>query len=444
MAIEPKKRRRNVMFPSVAQARAVLEAAWQSTNIYLVCWVAASCSLILHNQYIYDELMFPFPLALTTCHLFFATLATQALARCTSVLDGPVSGIGSGATAATGAVGGGRSAFTWRWYIDRVVPIGLAYSLSLACCNIAYLHLSIGFIQMLKSTMPVVVLAISALFGLEQLTAQKLKRIAVVFLGVLLAGIGEVRFTLLGFFFQAVGTTCEATRLVLTERLLYRRPIRAEKDAEADLAKSDKSGHGAIDWPDSKVLGTVFSTSEADDDEPDIATAAYLKDKPVARLDPLVALYYFTPICALINLLLAIAVEGTTIAALWRATKGANPGVGAGGSTEEIGGSSGAGTPSSLFEWCLAAILPQAGSQLLSLPRWPATLLANAALAFVLNASVVMMVANDGGLALTFASVFKDILLIAVCGLRLGYHITAVQLIGYGIALIGLIAYRRL
>lgn len=65
---------------------------------------------------------------------------TQILARTTTLLDGRK-----------------KIKMTGRVYLRAIVPIGLAFSLSLMCGNMTYLYLSVSFIQMLKvrSTPPI-------------------------------------------------------------------------------------------------------------------------------------------------------------------------------------------------------------------------------------------------------------------------------------------------
>jgi len=60
-------------------------------------------------------------------------MATQLLARTTTILDSRKQ------LKMTGAI-----------FLRAIVPIGAFYSLSLACSNLAYLYLSVAFIQMLK------------------------------------------------------------------------------------------------------------------------------------------------------------------------------------------------------------------------------------------------------------------------------------------------------
>jgi hypothetical protein len=58
---------------------------------------------------------------------------TQILARTTTLLDGRK-----------------KIKMTGRVYLRAIVPIGVAFSLSLMCGNMTYLYLSVSFIQMLK------------------------------------------------------------------------------------------------------------------------------------------------------------------------------------------------------------------------------------------------------------------------------------------------------
>lgn len=63
----------------------------------------------------------------------FATLATQVLARTTSILDGRH-----------------KIKMTPKLYLRAVIPIGFLYSGSMVTSTLVYLYLSVPFIQMLK------------------------------------------------------------------------------------------------------------------------------------------------------------------------------------------------------------------------------------------------------------------------------------------------------
>jgi hypothetical protein len=141
---------------------------------------------------------------------------------------------------------------TGRVYLRSIVPIGLMFSLSLICGNLTYLYLSVSFIQMLKATMPVVTLLTTWAMRLEPANLRKLFNVSFIVLGVIIASVGEIQFVLIGFLFQCGGILFEAMRLVMVQQLLS---------------------------------GAEF------------------------KMDPLVSLYYFAPICAVMNGVIALVVE---------------------------------------------------------------------------------------------------------------------------------------
>lgn len=100
--------------------------------------------------------------------------------------------------------------------------------------------------------MPVAVLIVGYFFGTEAPDKKKFLNVSVIVLGVVIASFGEIKFVLIGFLFQLGGVAFEATRLVMVQRLL--------------------------------------------------SSAEY-------KMDPLVSLYYFAPVCAVMNFCVALVVE---------------------------------------------------------------------------------------------------------------------------------------
>jgi hypothetical protein len=225
---------------------------------------------------------------------------------------------------------------TPRIYLRAIVPIGVLFSASLVCSNQSYLYLSVAFIQMLKASAPVAVLLTSWLFGVASPKLKVLLNVLFIVFGVSLASFGEIKFVWLGFFFQAGGIFAEAVRLILIQILL-----------------SD-SGQ---------------------------------------KMDPLVSLYYYAPVCTVMNFLVAAATElhSFQIQDIWR-----------------VG-------------------------------IW--TLVLNAMLAFLLNGSSVFLIGKTSGLVMTLCGVLKNILLVLASVLLWGTVIMPLQVFGYTIALIGLIYY---
>jgi hypothetical protein len=103
----------------------------------------------------------------------------------------------------------------------------------------------------------------SWLFGVSNPKLKVLFNVMIIVFGVALASFGEIKFVWLGFFYQAGGIVFEAIRLVMIQMLL--------------------SGEGQ-------------------------------------NMDPLVSLYYYAPVCAVMNFIVAAATELSSfqIADVWR------------------------------------------------------------------------------------------------------------------------------
>ncbi|KAI5797710.1 triose-phosphate transporter family-domain-containing protein [Geopyxis carbonaria] len=288
--------------------------------VYVATWIFLSSIVILFNKWVLFTAGFRFPIFLTTWHMLFATLATQGLARWTSLLDGRRK------IKMTGAV-----------YVRAVLPIGVTFSLSLIFNNQAYLYLSVAFIQMLKAITPVAVLLTSWALGVKKPDIGVLANVGVIVAGVALASYGELHFVLVGVGFQLAGIAAEAARLVLIEKLLA---------------------------------------------------------APELRMDPLVTLYYFAPVCGVLNALAFVVFEGGRLAV----QDVLNLGVG--------------------------------------------ILVLNALAAFALNIALVFLIGKTSSLVLTLCGVLKDILLVAASVLIWGTEVALLQLLGYSIALGGLTYYK--
>ncbi|KAL8654658.1 MAG: hypothetical protein Q9210_001380 [Variospora velana] len=226
---------------------------------------------------------------------------------------------------------------TGKIYLRAIVPIGAFFSLSLICGNITYLYLGVAFIQMLKATTPVAVLLAGWALGTEKANMNTLFKVSFIVIGVVIASFGEIEFVFIGFLFQLGGIVFEALRLVMVQKLL--------------------------------------------------SSAEY-------KMDPLVSLYYFAPICAMMNFCVAAVIEIPHI---------------------------------KMDEVYHVGLL---------------TLLANACIAFALNVSVVFLIGRTSSLVLTLCGVLKDILLVFASIAIWGKPVTALQFFGYSIALAGLVYFK--
>lgn len=100
--------------------------------------------------------------------------------------------------------------------------------------------------------MPVVTLVTSWILRVAEPSLKTLGNVSLIVVGVMIASVGEIKFVMIGFLFQCGGIIFEATRLVMVQKLLS---------------------------------GAEF------------------------KMDPLVSLYYFAPICAIINGTIALFLE---------------------------------------------------------------------------------------------------------------------------------------
>lgn len=107
-----------------------------------------------------------------------------------------------------------------------------------------------------QATTPVAVLLAGWGFAVDKPNLKILGNVSFIVIGVVIASYGEIAFNLTGFVYQVVGIVFEAIRLVMVQRLL--------------------------------------------------SSAEY-------KMDPLVSLYYFAPVCAAMNFVMYLIFEGSTM-----------------------------------------------------------------------------------------------------------------------------------
>ncbi|TFK38124.1 triose-phosphate transporter family-domain-containing protein [Crucibulum laeve] len=219
-------------------------------------------------------------------------------------------------------------------FVKSILPIGLLFSGSLILSNSAYLYLSVSYIQMLKAFTPVAILLISWSFRIAEPNKKLAVIVFMISTGVALTSHGELHFNPFGFIIQGAAVAFEASRLVMIQILLHN-----------------------------------------------------------LKMDPLVSLHYYAPVCAAINLLVIPFTEGLA----------------------------------PFYD------LPKLGV---------AIMVSNASVAFLLNVAAVFLVGVGSGLVLTLAGVFKDILLITGSVAIFGNQVTMLQVFGYSIALGGLVLFK--
>ncbi|ORY25478.1 triose-phosphate transporter family-domain-containing protein [Naematelia encephala] len=166
-------------------------------------WVGLSVLLVLFNKYIFSTLNFPYPLFLTAFHMMIATLSTSLIRAM------PTEGLQVVSVD-----------ISWLTYLRTVVPLSIFFSISLVLGNMAYVHLSVSFVQMLKSLILLLTLVIQLVARLQAYSHYQMFIIIVSSVGCYIAASGEVQFDMFGFACQISAVVAEAARLVLVEVML--------------------------------------------------------------------------------------------------------------------------------------------------------------------------------------------------------------------------------
>lgn len=167
-----------------------------------IAYVVVGLALILLNQYILKDLHFPYPMFLSGLGVLASAVFARILIRLrfAQLLK---------ADALEGIL----------WY-QRILPVGLASAGTLAFGNMVYLYLDVGFIQMLKSFTPVVIIAFAYMANVETPTMPVVYSVFVISVGIAATCSFSPTFHVLGISIMFLSAVMEAVRLVLTQYLL--------------------------------------------------------------------------------------------------------------------------------------------------------------------------------------------------------------------------------
>mmetsp|Transcript_2777 Transcript_2777/g.2912 ORF Transcript_2777/g.2912 Transcript_2777/m.2912 type:complete len:358 (+) Transcript_2777:125-1198(+) len=168
----------------------------------LLIYMFIGPTLILLNKFILHNLSFPYPMFLSGLGVAVSGLVAQVIVRAGYVVlqrKDAVEGI--------------------LWY-KRILPVGLAHAGTLAFGNSVYLLLNVGFIQMLKSFTPVIIMIVGYLARIENPSRPVILSIMVISIGTATTCSFTPQLNLLGLLVMFLAEVTEAVRLVLTQFLL--------------------------------------------------------------------------------------------------------------------------------------------------------------------------------------------------------------------------------
>mmetsp|Transcript_94881 Transcript_94881/g.267891 ORF Transcript_94881/g.267891 Transcript_94881/m.267891 type:complete len:358 (-) Transcript_94881:124-1197(-) len=176
--------------------------------VLTIAYIAASSGLIAFNKYLMHKDRFPFAIVLVLLHMAFCSVLTGALFLAkpsifTSFTDPEK-----------------KISLDRRLLVSGAVPIAGFFSCTLFLSNVAYLHSSVAFLQMLKESNVVLVYIFSLAFATEHFSLNHAQVLFAIMLATYLTIQGEINFSLLGFLIQGSSQLFESLKIVLQAKLL--------------------------------------------------------------------------------------------------------------------------------------------------------------------------------------------------------------------------------
>ncbi|DBA82230.1 TPA: hypothetical protein ACH3X2_000503 [Trebouxia sp. C0005] len=164
-------------------------------------YMTISSALIVLNQQLMNEDGFRYPMALSGLGMGFSAVASYIACNVLRVVEI-------------------KRKMTMRFYMLRIMPVGLFMALTLHFGNTVYLYLTVSFIQMLKAFTPIATMVALFVAGLEFPGKRLILAVLLIAVGTAIASYGEVNLSVVGVLCMLASETFEATRLVMTQILL--------------------------------------------------------------------------------------------------------------------------------------------------------------------------------------------------------------------------------
>jgi len=175
----------------------------------VVTWIAISGGLTWVNKLIFAPethggFGFPYVTLLMLWHMFLAVVFTNIIRFLAPQLMPAAA----------------KNQLTFRMYVKNIAPVGFCLAGSLILSNAAYVYISVGYIQMVKSCTSSIVYVVAVLVGHEAFSLSCGASLLLISGGVTAASFGELDFNIVGFGLQLGATIVEAVRLIILKALV--------------------------------------------------------------------------------------------------------------------------------------------------------------------------------------------------------------------------------
>jgi len=157
--------------------------------------------LIMSNKYLLTKSGFGYPLLLTALHQLSSAFFCMVLVRGCAVVQL-------------------KQKISWSFWCRSIMLVGLATTGALCFGNSAYMYLTVSFIEILKGFTPIVTMMVQTMGGEPMPTCRIASVVLMISMGTAVSSFGELRMDFMGLGLMLASVYCEATRLMLTQRLL--------------------------------------------------------------------------------------------------------------------------------------------------------------------------------------------------------------------------------
>jgi len=169
----------------------------------IMVWMCLSMTVIFFNAALLGS--FRHPIALTCWHMVVSCMLVTCIQICKPGL------------LETGDEANGIPPLTLRRSVQLGMPVALVGAFGLVSGNMAYLYLTVSFIQMIKAWTSSAVYITGCLLGTQRWSRPVAKTLLTVTIGLTLASLGEVNFDALGFVIQVMSMSAESLRINMLE-----------------------------------------------------------------------------------------------------------------------------------------------------------------------------------------------------------------------------------
>jgi len=226
----------------------------------VITWMSVSGGLTWVNKLIFTPenkggLGFPFVAPLMLWHMLLAVVFTNVLRVIAPQLMPAAA----------------KNEVSFASYMKNIAPIGVCMAGSMILSNAAYVYLSVGYIQMVKSCTSGIVYMFAVLVGQELFDGQCLGSLLLICGGVAAASLGEIGFNIIGFTLQFSAVVAESLRLVILKALVSSSGIKLDSMSGlyyyaptcfvAILATLSLRVEGAVPWQKAWELFPVLLAS---------------------------------------------------------------------------------------------------------------------------------------------------------------------------------------